>query len=375
MRILFCSLPYFGHVLPLVPLAKACGDAGHDVTFATGGPLLGRLPVRSVQAYPDRTLDDAEAEVTRRHPELGDLPPQEKWRFGLELFADVEYETLLAGVEPIVAEERPDMVVYEAYSAAAGAAALSHGVPAVSVGVSPWSSFFEHLHRTVMERHDIESPHAVLADLYLDTFPPSTWASDTRQLPREALRPVAWSPEGSEVPAWLLAERERACVYLTLGTVVFGYTAAFGAALSVLDEHDVDVLVAVGPDGDPAALGRRSERVHVERFVDQALVLPLMDAVVHHGGSGTALAAMAAGLPQVVMPQGADQFQNADLLATTGAARAFLPGMAPDALAQYVAEALANKEMKTSAVKLADEIVAMPSPAEVAGKLLPALLR
>jgi UDP:flavonoid glycosyltransferase YjiC (YdhE family) len=375
MRIMFCSLPYFGHVLPLVPLARACAEAGHDVTFATGGPLLGRLPVRSVQAYPERTLDDAEAEVKRRHPELADLPPEEKWRLGVELFADVEYETLLAGFEPVVAEERPDMIVYEAYSTAAGAAALSHGVPAVSVGVSPWSSFFELLHRTVMERHDIEWQNAVLADLYLDTFPPSTWVHDATALRQhEALRPVAWSPGGSEVLAWLLAERRRPCVYVTLGTVVFGYTAAFDAALSALDQHDVDVLVAVGPDGDPAALQRRSERVRVERFVDQARAIPLMDAVVHHGGSGTALAAMAAGLPQVVMPQGADQFQNAELLATTGAVRAFLPGMAPDVLAQHIAEALTGREMKESAVRLAEEIAAMPSPAEVA-KGLPALSR
>ena len=98
----------------MVPLAKACAGAGHEVTFATAGPLLGRLPVRSVQSYPERTLSEAEAEVKRRHPELADVAPQEKWRFGLELFADVEYEALLAGVEPIVVEERPDMVVYEA---------------------------------------------------------------------------------------------------------------------------------------------------------------------------------------------------------------------------------------------------------------------
>lgn len=329
MRILFCSLPHFGHVLPLVPLARACVDVGHEVTFATGGPLVGRLPVRTVKAYPERTLDDAEAEVRRRHPELADVATQEKWRFGLELFADVEYETLLAGVEPIVAEERPDLVVYEAYSLAAGAAAVRQGVPAVSVGVSPWSPFFELLHRTVMERHEIEWPNAVLADVYLDTFPPSTWASDASKLRRhEALRPVAWSPGGSEVPAWLLAKRERARVYVTLGTVVFGYTAAFTAALGALDHHDVDVLVTVGPRGNPAALQRPSQRVRVERFVDQARIIPLMDAVVHHGGSGTALAAMAAGLPQVVMPQGADQFQNAELLTTTGAMRAFFPGMA-----------------------------------------------
>ena len=114
--------------------------------------------------------------------------------------------------------------------------------------------------------------------------------------------------------------------------------------------------------------------MRVERFVDQAWVIPLVDAVVHHGGSGTVLAAMAAGLPQVVMPRGADQFQNAELLTTTGAVRAFLPGMAPDVLAQHIAEALTDKAMNASAVKLAEEIAAMPSPADVA-KGLPALGR
>jgi UDP:flavonoid glycosyltransferase YjiC (YdhE family) len=99
-----------------------------------------------------------------------------------------------------------------------------------------------------------------------------------------------------------------------------------------------------------------------------------MDAVVHHGGAGTALAAMGAGLPQVVMLRGADQFQNAELLATTGAARAFLPGMARDVLSQHIVEALTDKAMKGSAVKLAEEMAARPSPAEVA-KGLPGLSR
>jgi hypothetical protein len=109
MRILFCSLPHFGHVLPLVPLANACVEAGHEVTFATGGPLLGRLPVRSLQAYPERTLDEAEAEVKRRHPELADVAPQEKLRFGLELFADVEYETLphVVTIDEAIAPDAP----------------------------------------------------------------------------------------------------------------------------------------------------------------------------------------------------------------------------------------------------------------------------
>ena len=38
MRVLFSSTFGYGHVLPLVPLAKAFRDAGHEVHWATHGP-------------------------------------------------------------------------------------------------------------------------------------------------------------------------------------------------------------------------------------------------------------------------------------------------------------------------------------------------
>jgi hypothetical protein len=85
---------------------------------------------------------------------------------------------------------------------------------------------------------------------------------------------------------------------------------------------DVDVLVTVGPEGNPAALGDVPENVHVERFVAQSAVLPLVDLIVHHGGTGTVLSGLEVGLPQLLLPQGADQCFNAEILTTTGAARA-----------------------------------------------------
>jgi UDP:flavonoid glycosyltransferase YjiC (YdhE family) len=94
-----------------------------------------------------------------------------------------------------------------------------------------------------------------------------------------------------------------------------------------------------------------------------------VDAVVHHGGSGTALAAAAAGLPQVVMPQGADQFQNAEFLAQLGVARAVLPGTTEDVLATFMRDALADLQMKQAAIRLAEEIAEMPSAADVVDQL------
>jgi UDP:flavonoid glycosyltransferase YjiC (YdhE family) len=44
------------------------------------------------------------------------------------------------------------------------------------------------------------------------------------------------------------------------------------------------------------------------------------DLVVHHGGAGPSWAALSAGKPAVVLPQAGDQFPDARILATAGAA-------------------------------------------------------
>lgn len=168
------------------------------------------------------------------------------------------------------------------------------------------------------------------------------------------------------VPTWLTAPRSRPRVYLTLGTVAFGAVEVLRRALDDLAMLEVDVLVVVGPDGDPAALGALRARVHVERFVNQGAVLDLVDVIVHHGGTGTVLAAAAAGVPQLIMPQGADQFINAKVLSGQGSARD-LPSsdQHPGAVAEAVAALLADGAERAAARRLAAVIAAMPAPADV----------
>jgi MGT family glycosyltransferase len=124
----------------------------------------------------------------------------------------------------------------------------------------------------------------------------------------------------------LTRHHNRPVVYLTLGTVGWGTVDLLRLALAGLSELPLDVLVAIGSHFDPTQLGPLPDSVRVERFVRQDLVLPRVDLAVHHGGSGTLLAAAAAGVPQLAMPMGADQFQNAEALAISGAGVALPQG-------------------------------------------------
>lgn len=85
----------------------------------------------------------------------------------------------------------------------------------------------------------------------------------------------------------------------------------FPRLLTGLGQLPVEVVVTVGRDIDPAEFGLQPEHVHVEQWVPQFLLLPHTDLVVSHGGSGTVIAALAHGLPQVVIVLTDDGAQSA----------------------------------------------------------------
>ncbi len=111
-------------------------------------------------------------------------------------------------------------------------------------------------------------------------------------------------------------------IYLTFGTVfghLSGVGTAYRAALRALADQPVRVLLTVGRHFDPAELGPLPTNVHLEAWVEQTDALATADLVVCHGGSGTAIGALRAGRPLVVLPAFADQRVNARRIAAAGA--------------------------------------------------------
>jgi MGT family glycosyltransferase len=161
-------------------------------------------------------------------------------------------------------------------------------------------------------------------------------------------------------------------VYVSLGTApLFNQPDKFAPLLAGLSDLDLDVVVTVSNLNDPAALGESHANVHVERWLPLAPLLPRCDAVICHAGTGTTLAALAAGLPLVLVPQGADQFDNARACERAGAARVLLPEqVSPTAVRDAIGAVLDSRSTeRTAALRLADEIAAMPPATHVAEAL------
>lgn len=252
---------------------------------------------------------------------------------------------------------RADLVVHEALNIGAAIAAAQVGIPAVAfhIGMAPPAFFLGMLRRVV------DFPIGPVIDPR-----PDVWrAPDETPVERIPARSVAWSDPTAVMPRWLTEPSPGPTAYLTLGTVAFGAVEVLRRSIREAAAHCSRVLVAAGPEADPAALGDLPEHVHVERYVDQAKVLDHVDVAVHHGGTGTVLGCLAAGVPQVITPQGADQFLNADRLGELGLGYA-VPNDAGDG---QVGEAL-NRVLTDGALlsrvrKVRHEIAQMPPPEQV----------
>ena len=155
---------------------------------------------------------------------------------------------------------------------------------------------------------------------------------------------------------------------MTFGSVAGSFPQAlpvYDVAMQAVAELPVRVLLTVGRELDLDALPAAPENVRVERWVPQQDVLGHAAAALVHGGSGSTLGALAAGVPLVVMPLFADQPQNARRVAEVGAGVAVEPNRDDlDATVSPLREAirtvLEHPSYGERARALADELRALP---------------
>ena len=380
MRVLFSCVPGFGHFHPMVPLAQGLAVAGHDVAFATAERFCRRVVAPTgFKAFSAGPSPAWVYEETVSRSGAAGVGEEDVWGFGAHMFADVAAAAKIADLARITDEWSPDLVVHDMTDFAAPVAAADAGIPwaGQSFGALQPFDFWEpaaELVAPLWRRQNVEPLPlgGMFHHLYLDICPPSFQASwIDRVATARPLRPVPFDTSaGGRLPLWVRQLPEAPTVYVTLGTIMNQVGGVFEAVLEGLSAEPYNVIVTVGPDRDPAELGPQPENVHVESYLPQSLLFPHCDLVLCHGGSGTTLAALAHGLPLLVLPQGANQFWNAERCAELGVG-AWLPesDLDPEEVRASVARLLAAGDYRRRARDLQREIDRMPGPAQVVDEL------
>lgn len=364
----------------MMPLARAFLDRGDDVLWVTGADGCLRLERAGIAALA-AGLDEptGKGEFDHRFPEVQELP-REQWPDFMfpRLFGRVRAPRMLEDALPIAEAWGPDLIVCDAAELAGPIVASRLGVPNLT-----------HAFGSLLPAARVAAAAEEVASLwaangldprpfcgcydhrYLDIYPPSLQRADMSHVNgRQLLRAEGEATPGEdEPPEWLADPSPLPLLYLTLGTI-FSSDAVLRAAIEGIRELPVRVVLTVGPEGDPASLGAQPDNVHVARYIPQQLLLPRCTAVISHTGSGTFLATLAAGLPQLCLPQAADQFVNAAAAVASGCGIA-LPPAAVDSggIRDAVQRLLDDPAFRHAAKRTGEEIAAMPSATEVAETL------
>ena len=370
MRILFTFVGGNGHFVPLIPVARAAGAAGHTVAFGCGPSMVSTVEAAGFTVFP---LGAGAAGPPERLP----LRPLDAAREDQEFrdrFARHAARYRAPHIIALCIEWQPGVLVCDETDFGAMLAAEHLGLPYATVLVMAAGSFV----RTELvgeALNELRAGHGLPPDLELEMlrrylvlspFPPSL-RDPAYPLPATAhlFRPLV--PEAAEgpTPAWSSRPPGVPVVYFTLGTV-FNMESGdlFTRVLAGLRDLPVNVIVTVGPHLDPVELGPQPANVYLERYIAQESILPHCSLVVSHGGSGSVTGALAHGLPSVLVPMGADQPMNAARCMQLGVARVLDPIEAtPGAVRTAVSAVLTDTGYRQAAGQIQDEFAAMPGPA------------
>jgi UDP:flavonoid glycosyltransferase YjiC (YdhE family) len=379
MRVLFTSQKGSGHWHPLVPLAEALKEKGHEVAFSST-PAVGPDIIANGFSFFPVGVDETPEVVRERQKIQAAGEPGAHGNYMQEyVFAGVRAQRNLPDLLNVISDWKPDILVRENTEYAGYIAAESLRMPHAAVQIT---AFRPHLIIVVTE--PLNRLHASVGlpanhhfdhlyrYLLLTPRPSILWKPDAPMPPTtHPFRYAAFNRSGEEaLPDWIAHMPKQPTVYASLGTVFNHMTALLSAILEGLRDEPINLILSVGRNTDPQTFGEQPPNVHIERYVPQSLLLLHCDLVVTQGGSGTMMDSLSHGLPMVMIPIGADQPENSQRCAELGVARVLGRGeRTAQAISEAVREILRNLHYTQNAQQIRQAIEAQP-PLEYAVSLL-----
>ncbi|MFH8447078.1 macrolide family glycosyltransferase [Streptomyces sp. NPDC018026] len=319
--IAFLNIGMHGHINPTLPVAAELVRRGHTVTYHTSPAFREEIAATgaTVRPYPggDQPLPGPPSPITL-----------------MEALARTALD-LLPAVLADLRDDRPDLIVHDSACLWGALAARVLGVPAASSFTtfaynrrvaSPTRASRELLAEAAARPRNLAGyarARLALRRRFAATGVPLLDLADIRQPLNLVYTSRAFQPAVEEFdrsyrfvgpsvgarpddPSFPWDRLKDPALYASLGTV---FTAdprllrTFATALSPLAGS---VVVSTGQT-DPAALGVLPDNVLARRSVPQLEVLDHAALFITHGGMNSVNEAMFAGVPLLIVPQGADQ--------------------------------------------------------------------
>lgn len=347
----FISAPLFGHLDwgGFLETAQALKADNHDVSWISQPQIGGYLVQNGIPFEP--ISETGWLWPPPPPPDLTQIPPQEaiylRYRRALDtwLSEDLIPDAVNAILDLANRIGKPDVLVTDPFLTAAAIAAEKMDV---KLAVCGWpanadlddSKLFpvqkelaEDSKGSIQRLCDqfgvsginfakgstpsIQSPH-----LHISYFNEQWYQGDLDFLPQTKFVGGIPSIPTTEAPQWLTDLPDQPAVLITLGTVFTGDLGFYAWAAQATHRLGWIPIVVIGHTRlDPASKSELVDalppQTRLLNWVDFAIVMPRMTAIVHHGGMGTTHAAAIHALPQIIVPHAADQRGQAKRVSQT----------------------------------------------------------
>src|SRR5262245_37939671 len=167
--------------------------------------------------------------------------------------------------------------------------------------------------------------------------------------------PVLDEPAWAESSRWAAPAGDHPLVLVALSSTFQDQIGCLQRIVDALDAMPVRAVVTTGPAVDPAAL-RASRDVAVVQSAPHREVLWQAALAITHGGHGTVMKALAAGVPMVVLPHGRDQADTAARVTARGAGVTLARTASPSAIGGAVRRVLQDDSYRGAARRLGEAV-------------------
>ena len=362
MRVLVSGVPGLGHLVPLLDLAGALQRAGHEVRVATNAEFHAVIAGAGLQPVSAGMSNVQMREERRRRWPETDAQPVSVW--ATRMWAQVMAPSTLEDLLVLIQDWPADLVVHEEGEYAAPVAAASAGIPWVTHGWgSPLRSAhelaeIEHLASALWEScgRDVPAAAGLYAYALVNPCPPMLQDHPPGASVVWPVRPRLLEGRGPAL---------EADAYIGFGTVpsLANARSQLTAAVRACTSRGMRVVVTAPSKQLRRELAELDERrVDAREFVSLPSLLSSCKVVISHAGAGTVLAALAAGVPVVLMPRGTpSQLRMADACHQAGIGRRCDPADLDAALD----EVINDPAIAAAASAVARQIAELPNASSV----------
>lgn len=326
------GIPAVSHVLPSLEIIRELAARGHRVTYAND-PAVAEL------------VTGAGAELvtcTSTLPVADNTWPDDPIA-AMGLFLDNAVQSL-PQLRAAYDDDPADLYLYDIAGYAARALAERQGRPLLQLSPTfvAWKGYEEDVAAQLWQLPGARAYRAKFADwlagcgattLDVDAF--SGRPARALALISRAMQPYADQVDtgavtfvgpcfdlSGEGDTWTRPADAGKVLLISLGSAYTRRPEFYRQCLAAFgDLPGWHVVLQIGRHTDAAELGDIPANVEVHPWVPQRAILEQADAFVTHAGMGGCGEGLLAGVPMIAVPQGAEQFTNADRLVELGIAR------------------------------------------------------